>query len=106
MKNDKFQNDWNKNSKWLLTKKARQKMCIRTGTKNLITVPKLYCNAEYWRLGIAMWMAKRQKYKPMQSIYNWMHGLEAKVQTTAKYTQSDAWARTGTKKCNVKTGQR
>ena len=51
-------------------------------------------------------MAKRQKYKPMQSIYNWMHGLEAKVQTTAKYTQVDAWARTGTKRCNGKTGQR
>ena len=29
----KFQNDWNKNSKWLLTKKARQKMCTWKGTK-------------------------------------------------------------------------
>ena len=28
----------------------------------------------------------------------------AKVQTTAKYKQFDAWARTGTNRCNVKTG--
>ena len=85
----KFQNDWNKNSKWLLTKKARQKMCTWKGTKNLITVPKLYCNAEYWRLGIAMWMAS-----------------STKVQTTAKYIQFDAWARTDTKRGNAKTDQR
>ena len=29
----------------------------------------------------------------------------AKVQTTAKYIQFDAWARTGTKRCNGKTGE-
>ena len=68
----KFQNDWNKNSKWLLTKKDRQKIC----TKKI--VPKLYCNAEYWRLAKLMWIVKRQtqKYKQLQSIYNLMHGLE------------------------------
>ena len=27
-----------------------------------------------------------------------------KVQTTAKYVQFDAWARTGTNRCNAKTG--
>ena len=29
----------------------------------------------------------------------------AKVQTTAKYIQFDTWARTGTKRCNTKTGE-
>ena len=29
-----------------------------------------------------------------------------KVQTTAKYIQFDAWARTGTKRGNAKTDQR
>ena len=29
----------------------------------------------------------------------------AKVQTTAKYVQFDAWARTGTNRCNAKTGK-
>ena len=29
----------------------------------------------------------------------------AKVQTTAKYTQFDVWARTGTNRCNAKTGK-
>ena len=29
----------------------------------------------------------------------------AKVQTTAKYIQFDAWARTGTNMCNAKTGK-
>ena len=29
----------------------------------------------------------------------------AKVQTTAKYTQFDASARTGTNRCNAKTGK-
>ena len=29
----------------------------------------------------------------------------AKVQTTVKYGQFDAWARTGTKRCNGKTGK-
>ena len=59
-------------------KKARQKICTFKGTKNLIIVPKLYCNAEYWRLAKLMWMVKRQrqKYKQLQSIYNLMHGLE------------------------------
>ena len=28
-----------------------------------------------------------------------------KVQTTSKYIQFDAWARTGTNKCNAKTGK-
>ena len=31
-----------------------------------------------------------------------MNGYEAKVQTTAKYIKFDAWARTGTKRCNAK----
>ena len=30
---------------------------------------------------------------------------DSKVQTTAKYIQFDAWARTGTKRCNAKTGE-
>ena len=29
----------------------------------------------------------------------------AKVRTTVKYVQFDAWARTGTNRCNVKTGK-
>ena len=29
----------------------------------------------------------------------------AKVQTTARYVQFDAWARTGTNRCNAKTGK-
>ena len=29
----------------------------------------------------------------------------AKVQTTAKYIQFDAWARTGTNRCNAKAGK-
>ena len=29
----------------------------------------------------------------------------AKVQTTAKYIQFDAWARAGTNRCNAKTGE-
>ena len=68
--------------KWL------QKNCTWNGTENLITVPKLYCNAKYWRLGKMMWMAKRQRQK-----------------TTAKYIQFDAWARTSIISCNAKTGQ-
>ena len=45
---------------------------------HLITVPKLHCNPKYRILRKVMWMAKRrrQKYKPLQSIYNFMHGLE------------------------------
>ena len=70
----KFQNDWNKNSKWLQTKKARQKICTWKGTRNLIIVPKMYCNAEYWRPAKLMWMVK--KYKQLQSMHNLMHGLE------------------------------
>ena len=70
----KFQNDWNKNSKWLQTKKARQKICTWKGTRNLIIVPKTYCIAEYWMLAKLMWMV--QKYKQLQNIYNLMHGLE------------------------------
>ena len=68
----KFQNDWNKNSKWLLTKKDRQKIC----TKKI--VPKLYCNAEYLGLVKLMLMVKRprQKYKQLQSICNLMYELE------------------------------
>ena len=83
----KFQNDWNKNSKWLQTKKARQKICTWKGTRNLIIVPKMYCNAEYWRLvAKLMWMV--QKYKQLQGMYNLMHG-----------------ARAGTNRCNAKTGK-
>ena len=70
----KFQNDWNKNSKWLQTKKARQKICTWKRTRNLIIVPKIYCYAEYWRLAKLMWMV--QKYKQLQSICNLMHELE------------------------------
>ena len=70
-------------------KKLDKRMCTWKGTKNLITVPKLYCIAEYWRLGIAMWMAS-----------------STKVQTISKYIQFDAWARTGTKRSNAKTDQR
>ena len=29
----------------------------------------------------------------------------AKVETTAKYVQFDAWARTGTNRCNAKAGK-
>ena len=32
----KFQNDWNKNSKWLLTKKARQKICTKESAKTVL----------------------------------------------------------------------
>ena len=57
-------------------KKARRKLCTWKGTKNQITVPKQYCNAEYGRRGKVMWKRQRQKYKPLQSIYNLMHGLQ------------------------------
>ena len=30
---------------------------------------------------------------------------KAKVQTTSKFIQLDAWTRTGTKRCNAKTGE-
>ena len=70
----KFQNNWNKNSKCLQTKKARQKIPTWKGTRNIIIAPKMYSNAEYWRLAKLMGMV--QKYKQLQSIYNLMHGLE------------------------------
>ena len=70
----KFQNDGNKNSKWLQTKNARQKICTWKGFRNLIIVPKTYCNVEYWRP--AKLMSLVQKYKQLQSMYNLMHGLE------------------------------
>ena len=57
-------------------KKARQKLCTWKGTKNQITVPEQYCSAEYGKLGKVMWKRQRQKYKPLQSIYNLMHGLQ------------------------------
>ena len=38
-------------------KKARQKMCAWEETENLIAVPKLYGNAEHWRLGKVTWVA-------------------------------------------------
>ena len=81
-----IQNDWNKNSKWLETKKTRQKICRWKGTKNLIIVPKMYYNAEYWRPARLMWMV--QNYKQLESIYNLIHGLKK-----------------GTNRCNAKTGK-
>ena len=54
--------------------KSQTKICTCKGTRNLIIAPKMYCNAEYWRLAKLMWMV--QKYKQLQSIYNLMHGLE------------------------------
>ena len=82
----KVQNDWNKNSKWHQTKKTEQKICTWKGARNLIIVPKIYCNAEYWRL------AKTD-----------VNG--AKVQTTENNIQFDAWTRTGTNRCNAKTSR-
>ena len=71
----KFQNDWNKNLKWLQMEKARQKICTWKGTRNLIIMPKMYCNAEYWRLAKLICMV--QKYKQLQGIYSLMHGTRA-----------------------------
>ena len=53
-------------------------MCTWKGTKNLIRVSKIYCNAKIGRLGKVMWMAKRQRqnYNSLQRIYNLMNGLE------------------------------
>ena len=87
----KCQNSWNKNSKWLLKKKAKQKMCTWKGTKNLITKTAktvLQCR-----------ILKARKFD--------VNGLEAKaeVKTTAKHIQFDAWTRADTKRCNAKTGQ-
>ena len=70
----KVQNDWNKHSKWLQTKKTEQKICTWKGARNLIIVPKIYCNAKYWRLAKLMWTV--QKYKQLQIIFNLLHGLE------------------------------
>ena len=42
------------------------------GTRNLIIVPKMYCNVEYWRPAKRVWMV--QKYKQLQIMYNLMHG--------------------------------
>ena len=44
-------------------KKARQKMSTWKEAKNLITVPKMWCDAEFWRLGKKIEMAKRQSQK-------------------------------------------
>ena len=82
----KFQNDWNKNSKWMLTE-VRYKMCKWKGTKNLITARNvLQCRTLNTRKGII------NAYEP-----------KAKVQTTTKI-QCDAQASTGTKRCSAKTG--
>ena len=85
----KFQNDWNENSKWLLIKKARQKICTWKGTKNLINTPKL----------LQCRILKASKIDANGQV------AKAKVQTTAEYIKFDAWARTGTKRCNAKTGE-
>ena len=70
----KFQNDWNKNSEWLQTKKARQKTCTWKIFRDPIIAPKMHCNVEYWRPAKLMWIA--QKYKQLESMYNLIHGLE------------------------------
>ena len=51
-----------------------RKICTWKGTRYLIIVPKMYCNAVYWRPAKLMWMV--EKYKQLQSMYNLMHGLE------------------------------
>ena len=63
----KFQNDRNKNSKWLQTKKARQKTCTWKIFRDPIIAPKMHCNVEYWRPDVNC----------------------AKVQTTWNYVQFD-----------------
>ena len=55
--------------KWL------QKVGTWKGTKNLIPVQKLYCDAKYWRLGKMRWITKSK----------------TKKKTTVKYIQFDAW---------------
>ena len=82
----KVQNDWNKNSKWHQTKKTEQKICTWKGARNPIIVPKIYCNAEYWRLAKLMWMV--QKYKQLESIFNLMHVPE-QVPTGVMQKQAD-----------------
>ena len=44
-----------------------------------------------------------QNTKGQQNRCEWLREAKAKVQTTAKYIQFDAWARRGTKRCNAKT---
>ena len=51
-----------------------------------------------------------QKCTAMQNTEGWMwiqktDVNDAKVQTTAKYIKFDAWARTGTNRCNAKTDE-
>ena len=76
----KFESDWNKNSKWLLDKKYVHEKELESNhcAKNV-----LQCRI----------------LKASKTDVN-----GAKVQTTAKYIQFDAWARTGTNRCNAKTG--
>ena len=59
-------------------KKTLDKEYVHEKPKNLIIVPKLYWDPEYWRLAKLMRMAKRQrqKYKQLLSIYSLMCGLE------------------------------
>ena len=58
--------------------KRLDKKYVHEKPKNLIIVPTLYRNTEYWRLAKLMWMVKRQrsKYKQLQNMYNLMGGLE------------------------------
>ena len=85
----KFQKDWNEKSKWLPTKKARQKICTWKGSKNLIILPKLL---------------QCRILKASKTDVNG-HVAKAKVQTTAKHIKFDAGVRTGTKRCNAKIGE-
>ena len=65
----------------------------RIKTKKLLTVPKLYYNAEHWRLRKVMWMAKRQrqKYKPLQSTYNLVHGVEQEPKGAMQKQTKGKW---------------
>ena len=85
----KFQKDQNEKSKWLPTKKARQKICTWKGSKNIINLPKLL------------------QCRILKASNTDVNGqvAKAKVLTTAKYIKFDAWARAGTKRCNVKAGE-
>ena len=53
----KFQNVWNKNSKWLCWKGSDTK-CVNEKELKTLTLQKLYCNTEHWRLGKVLWMAE------------------------------------------------
>ena len=55
-------------------KKGQINICTWKGTKNLITEPKLYHNTS--RIPNARKSVQKQRYKPLQSIYYLMHGLE------------------------------